>query len=73
MLAFVVAPLRNFHRTLATRRNKELARLFLLLWLFSLYLGTFEAFFLSRVDPMWFILAMAVCGLRFTAQLEVED
>jgi O-antigen ligase len=50
-----------------------LARLFLLLWLFSLYLGTFEAFFLSRVDPMWFILAMAVCGLRFTAQLEVED
>ncbi|HWF96414.1 MAG TPA: O-antigen ligase [Xanthobacteraceae bacterium] len=73
MLAFVVAPLRDFHHTLATRQNKEFARFFLLLWLFSLYLGTFEAFFLSRVDPTWFMLAMAVCGLRFTAQLEVKD
>ncbi len=73
MLAFVVAPLRNFQRTLATRQNKEFARFFLLLWLYSLYLGTFEAFFLSRVDPTWFMLAMAVCGLRFTAQLEVKD
>jgi O-antigen ligase len=73
VLAFVVAPLRNFHRTLAIRQNREFARFFLLLWLFSLYLGMFEAFFLSRVDPTWFILAMAVCGLRFTAQLEVKD
>jgi O-antigen ligase len=73
LLAFAVAPLRNFHRTLATRQNKEFARFFLLLWLFSLYLGTIEAIFLSRSDPMWFILAMAVCGLRFTAQLEVKD
>jgi O-antigen ligase len=73
LLAFVVAPLRNFHHTLAIRQNREFARFFLLLWLFSLYLGMFEAFFLSRVDPTWFVLAMAVCGLRFTAQLEVKD
>jgi O-antigen ligase len=53
--------------------NSEFARLFLVLWLFSLYLGTFEAFFLSRVSPMWFVFAMAACGLRFTAQFEVKD
>ena len=73
VLAFMVAPLRNFHRALTTGPNREFARFFLVLWLFSLYLGTFEAFFLSRVSPMWFVLALAVCGLRFTAQLEVKE
>jgi O-antigen ligase len=73
VLAFLVGPLRDFHRALATGPNREFARFFLVLWLFSLYLGTFEAFFLSRVSPMWFVLALAVCGLRFTAQLEVKD
>jgi O-antigen ligase len=73
VLAFLIAPLRDFHRTLRTRQNMEFARFFLVLWLFSLYLGTFEAFFLSRASPMWFVFALAVCGLRFTAQLEVRD
>ena len=72
-LAFLAAPLRDFHRTLDTGQNKEFARFFLLLWLFALYLGTFEAFFLSKVNPMWFVLALAVCGLRYTARLEVKD
>jgi O-antigen ligase len=73
VLALLVAPLRDFHRALDTRQNTEFARFFLVLWLFSLYLGTFEAFFLSRVNPMWFVFALAVCGLRFTARFEVRD
>ena len=72
-VTFLAMPLRNFHATLPTRENRELARLFLVLWLFALYLGSFEAFFLSRSDPMWFVLALAACGLRFTAQLEVKE
>jgi O-antigen ligase len=73
VLAFMIVPLRDFHRTLRTPQNMEFARFFLVLWLFSLYLGSFEAFFLSRASPMWFVFALAVCGLRFTAQLEVRD
>jgi O-antigen ligase len=73
VLAFLATPLRDFHRKLDTVPNAEFARFFLVLWLFSLYLGTFEAFFLSRVSPMWFVFAMAVCGLRFAARFEVED
>jgi O-antigen ligase len=73
VLALLVAPLRDFHRTLDTGENREFARFFLVLWLFSLYLGTFEAFFLSKVNPMWFVFALAVCGLRFTARFEVKD
>jgi O-antigen ligase len=70
-LALLVSPLRDFHRRLP--ENGELARLFLLLWLFPLYLGTFEAFFLSRANPMWFVLALAVCGLRCTALFVGEE
>ena len=71
-LAFLAAPLRDFHNRLATPENTEFSRFFLLLWLFALYLGTFEAFFLSRPSPMWFILALSVCGLRYTSQLAVK-
>jgi O-antigen ligase len=72
-LAFLVAPLRDFHRRLTTPENLDFSRYFLVLWLFALYLGTFEAFFLSRATPMWFILALAVCGLRYTSQFAVKD
>jgi O-antigen ligase len=72
-LAFLVAPLRDFHRRLATPENLDFSRFFLVLWLFAIYLGTFEAFFLSRATPMWFILALAVCGLRYTSQFAVKD
>jgi hypothetical protein len=65
--------LRDFHRALAPRANQELARLFLALWLFSLYFGVFEAFILSRANPMWLVLALAVCGLRFTSLYRVRD
>jgi O-antigen ligase len=71
-IAFVVAPLRDFHRTLPTAENTALAGFFLVLWLFALYLGTLEAFFLSRANPTWFVLALAVCGLRCTALLVAE-
>ena len=42
-------------------------------YLFALYLGTFEAFFVSRANPMWFILALAVSGLQCTARFKVSD
>jgi O-antigen ligase len=71
-LAFLIAPLRDFHNRLATPENTEFSRFFLLLWLFALYLGTFEAFFLGRPSPMWFVMAMSVCGLRYTSQLVVK-
>jgi O-antigen ligase len=72
-IAFVVAPLRDFHRTLPTDENAALARFFLVLWLFALYLGMFEAFFTSRAHPIWFVLAMAVCGLRCTALFAAKE
>jgi O-antigen ligase len=73
LVAFVIVPLRDFHRTLPRPENIALARFFLVLWLFALYLGTLEAFFLNRANPMWFVLAMAICGLRCTSLFAVKE
>jgi O-antigen ligase len=72
VLAFVVTPLRDFQRTLQTPENETLAYFFLNVWLFMLYQNMFEAFFLSRADPMWFALALGMCGLRYTARYAVR-
>jgi O-antigen ligase len=73
IVAFVFLPLKDFHNTLAAQANREFARLFLVLWLFTLYCGTFEVFFLSRANPMWFVMALAVCGLRYTSRYEIRQ
>jgi O-antigen ligase len=73
VVAFIAAPLCAFHARLRTPQNDELARFLTVLWLFALYLGTFEAFFLSRANPMWFILALAASGLQCTARFRVAD
>jgi O-antigen ligase len=73
ILALMIMPLRDFHHARENPENQELSRLFLVLWLFLLYLGTFEAFFMKLASPLWFVLALAVCGLRYTAAYEVRD
>ena len=72
VFAFVITPLRDFQRTLQTPENETLAYFFLNLWLYLLYQNLFEAFFVSRADPMWFALALATCGLRYTARYVVR-
>jgi O-antigen ligase len=72
VIAFVIMPLRDFQRTLHTPENEKLANFFMQVWLFLLYQNMFEAFFVSRADPMWFALALALCGLRYTARFVVR-
>jgi O-antigen ligase len=67
MLVLVAAPLRHFHATVGRAENGRLSRFFLAVWLFALYHGSFEAFFLSRADPAWFLMALSVCGLRYAS------
>jgi O-antigen ligase len=72
LVAFVVQPLKDFHRRQLSAENQALGQFFMLLWLFALYAGTFEAFFFNRVAPMWFVLALALCGLRCTRLFAVK-
>jgi hypothetical protein len=43
-----------------------------MLWLFSIYLGSFEAVFFMRADAPWFVLGLAVCGLRMLRFTRVQ-
>jgi O-antigen ligase len=72
LIAFLAAPLVDYHRTRPTPANQDLAQFLLVLWLFALYFGTFEALFLSRANPVWFVLAFALCGLRYTAEFDTR-
>jgi O-antigen ligase len=72
IIALLVVPLRDYHNTLQTGTNQSLASLFFLIWLYLMYHNMFEAFLLSRADTMWFTLALATCGLRYTARYDAR-
>lgn len=71
IVAFVVAPLRDFLRTPPLRENVLLADFFLMIAAFALINALFESFFFRRVDPVWLFLVFSLLGLRLTARFPV--
>ena len=69
----VVAPLRNFHNAQAHGHQTPLAKMFLRIWVFCIYLASLESFFLDRADPMWFTLLVAVIGLHYVARFRTRN
>jgi O-antigen ligase len=71
IVIFVVAPLRNF--SVATRfgNDQPLAKLFLRIWLFGIYLSSLESFLLDRADPIWFTFLVGVFGLHYLARFRL--
>jgi len=65
---FVVAPLRNFSIATKSGREDPLAKLFLRIWLFGIYLSSMESFLLDRADPIWFTFLISVFGLHYIAR-----
>jgi O-antigen ligase len=70
---FVIAPLRNF--SVATRSGSDdpLAKLFLRIWLFGIYLSSMESFLLDRADPIWFTFLISVVGLHYIARFRLSS
>jgi O-antigen ligase len=67
LLAFVVAPIRDFTACRFNPGRQELALLFLRIWIFGIYLSCLESVLLDRANPIWFSLLLAIFGLRFLA------
>ena len=65
--AFAIQPLRDVG--LAARSSADPATLTLMtqIWLFGLYVSSFELFMFARTDPTWFTFLFAVFGLRYLA------
>lgn len=73
ILMFVAAPLGDFHVAQDKSQSRPLAKLFLTIWLFGLYYGTTETFLLDRLNPTWFMFALAVAGLHFLSRFQCVD
>ena len=65
---FVIAPLRNFSVATELGQAEPLAKLFLRIWLFGIYLSSMESFLLDRADPIWFTFLVGVFGLHYIAR-----
>ena len=70
IISFVIYPLIDYQRQLHEPTNRLLASLFMRIWLFLLYTTALESIFLDR-GSAWFMLMMAVFGLRYMAVLRV--
>jgi O-antigen ligase len=69
----VIAPLRNFHAADRGGNHGPLATALLRIWLFGLYLSSFESFFFDRTDPLWFTFLVAVFGLHYLARFRLRE
>jgi O-antigen ligase len=69
----VIAPLRNFHAAERGGNNGPLAMALLRIWLFGLYLSSFESFFFHRTDALWFTFLVAVFGLHYLARFRLRE
>ena len=69
----VIAPLRNFHLADQSGNKGPLTMMFLRVWLFGIYLSSFESFYLDRADPIWFTFLIAVFGMHYLARFRAVN
>ena len=70
---FVYSPLRDFSVATRSGNGGPLAKLFMRLWLFGIYLSSMESFLLDRADPIWFTFLVAVFGLHYISRFRLKS
>lgn len=68
VLAFILLPMRDFHRARGQGADAALSLMLLQIWLFGIYLSVMESFLFMRFDPIWITFLFAVFGLRYLAR-----
>jgi O-antigen ligase len=71
LVAFVIKPARDLRRGLAENDEPALVLLFMRIWLFSLFLNSFESFFFDRANPSWIALLFALFGAHYLARFRI--
>ncbi len=66
----VVQPFADYRRCLAYGADRALTTLFLQIWLFGLCLSSFEAELFRGGSALWFMMLIAMLGLRFLSIAE---
>jgi O-antigen ligase len=61
----LVLPFVDLQRCRRIGAEPELMRLFMRMWLFAIYTCSFESVLFDRGDPHWFLMLVAMFGLRY--------
>jgi O-antigen ligase len=69
---FVLKPVLDFHACADDIDTRRLTSMFLGMWIFISLDMNLETYYFRRSDPVWFLLLLAVFGLRFTATFPVQ-
>lgn len=67
LIWLVVLPLRDIGRAVEIGNSSNLTRFFKRIWIFALLAGFMESIFLTTASPVWFMMLIAVFGLRLQA------
>ncbi|MDD9909291.1 MAG: O-antigen ligase [Ahrensia sp.] len=69
LMMLVILPLRDYLAIPQAGNAGKIAGFFMTLWLFSALAANLESFFFRRADPVWFLMLIAIIGLRLTAHM----
>ncbi|KFB11137.1 O-antigen ligase family protein [Nitratireductor basaltis] len=72
IIAFVIAPIRDYVRTPLLRENVLMSEFFMMVLTFTLMNAFLESFFFRRADPVWLFFVLAVFGLRVVARFPIR-
>jgi O-antigen ligase len=67
VLWLLILPTRDVGLAKASGNDPALTRLFIRIWLFSIFSACLESTFFTNAGPLWFSMLVAVAGLRFQA------
>lgn len=66
-----ILPLIYVSRAYKTSNNHNVTRLFVRIWLFSIYTACLESLFFQSGSPLWFSLLFSIFGLRLQARAHI--
>jgi O-antigen ligase len=67
----LATPLIDYANIARTPENLVLAQLFLRIWLFAAYFSSLESALLDRANPIWFMMLLAMFGLRLLTRYRI--
>lgn len=68
----IVVPLRDIGRIAPQEQHSPLTRLFVRIWLYALFHAVLESFFFVGGNIIWFMLMVALAGLRLQSRAVLE-
>jgi O-antigen ligase len=72
-VALMAQPALDIRRAHRRGEEPELTLMFQRIWMFSLYLSSFETFVFNRAQPSWVLLLFSVFSVRYLANFRVRS